>query len=256
MKWNRNLAVSTQLFAVCTLALTLFVLSANAQTQAADSRPVEMKASPETYQTLYLTSLTQTKDANDIVTDLRNMFPRARLYYVSAQNAISMRSAPDDILLAQKILSDIDRTKKTYRLTYTITETDGGNPVQTQHFAFLVASGERSTFKQGSRVPVVTGDINDKTASPNSQVQYVDVGLNVEASLGSYSDGLKLQTKIEESNVADEKSGVGTQDPILRQTLLETTAALHPDKPLIVGSLDVPGSTRRRQVEVVSELVQ
>ena len=167
-----------------------------------------------------------------------------------------MRSAPDDILLAQKILSDIDRTKKTYRLTYTITETDGGNPVQTQHFAFLVASGERSTFKQGSRVPVVTGDINDKTASPNSQVQYVDVGLNVEASLGSYSDGLKLQTKIEESNVADEKSGVGTQDPILRQTLLETTAALRPDKPLIVGSLDIPGSSRRRQVEVVSELVQ
>ena len=256
MKWNRNLAVSTQLFALCTLALTLFVLSANAQTQAADSRPVEMKASPETYQTLYLTSLTQVRDANDIVTDLRNMFPRAKLYYVPAQNAVSMRGTPDDILLAQKILSDIDRTKKTYRLTYTITETDSGKPVQTQHFAFLVASGEKSTFRQGSRVPVVTGEFNDKTVSPNTQVQYVDVGLNVEATLGSYSDGLKLETKIEQSTVADEKSGVGTQDPILHQTLLETTAALHPDKPLIVGSLDVPGSTRRRQVEVVSELVQ
>jgi type II secretory pathway component GspD/PulD (secretin) len=256
MKWNRNLAVSTQLFALCTLALTLFVLSANAQTQAADLRPVELKASPETYQTLYLTSLTQVRDANDIVTDLRNMFPRAKLYYVPAQNAVSMRGTPDDILLAQKILSDIDRTKKTYRLTYTITETDSGKPVQTQHFAFLVASGEKSTFRQGSRVPVVTGEFNDKTVSPNTQVQYVDVGLNVEATLGSYSDGLKLETKIEQSTVADEKSGVGTQDPILHQTLLETTAALHPDKPLIVGSLDVPGSTRRRQVDVVSELVQ
>ena len=105
-------------------------------------------------------------------------------------------------------------------------------------------------------MPVVTGDINDKAAPPNSQVQYVDVGLNVEATLGSYSDGLKLQTKIEQSTVADEKSGVGSQDPILHQTLLETTAALHPDKPLIVGSLDIPGSTRHRQVEVVSELVQ
>jgi type II secretory pathway component GspD/PulD (secretin) len=256
MKWNRNLAVSTQLFALCTLALTLFVCSANAQTQVADSRPVELKASPETYQTLYLTSLTQQRDANDIVTDLRNMFPRARLYYVSAQNAVSMRGTPDDIVLAQKILSDIDRTKKIYRLTYTITETDGGKPVQTQHFAFLVASGERSTFKQGSRVPVVTGEFGDKTVSPNSQVQYLDVGLNVEASLGSYSDGLKLETKIEQSNIADEKSGVGSQDPIVRQTVLETTAALRPDKPLIVGSLDIPGSTRHRQVEVVSELVQ
>ena len=205
---------------------------------------------------MYLTSLTQVRDANDIVTDLRNMFPRAKLYYVPAQNAVSMRGTPDDIQLAQKILADIDRTKKTYRLTYTITETDDGKPVQTQRFAFLVASGERSTFKQGSRVPVVTGEFNDKTVTPNTQVQYLDVGLNVEASLGSYSDGLKLQTKIEQSTVADEKSGVGSQDPIVRQTVLETTAALRPDKPLIVGSLDIPGSTRHRQVEVVSELVQ
>jgi type II secretory pathway component GspD/PulD (secretin) len=256
MKWNRNLATSAQLFALSTLVLALFVLSANAQTQVADSRPVELKTSPETYQTLYLTSLTQVRDANDIVTDLRNMFPRAKLYYVPAQNAVSMRGAPDDIQLAQKILADIDRTKKTYRLTYTITETDDGKPVQTQRFAFLVASGERSTFKQGSRVPVVTGEFNDKTVTPNTQVQYLDVGLNVEASLGSYSDGLKLQTKIEQSTVADEKSGVGSQDPIVRQTVLETTAALRPDKPLIVGSLDIPGSTRHRQVEVVSELVQ
>ena len=256
MKWNRNLATSAQLFALSTLVLALFVLSANAQTQVADSRPVELKTSPETYQTLYLTSLTQVRDANDIVTDLRNMFPRAKLYYVPAQNAVSMRGTPDDIQLAQKILADIDRTKKTYRLTYTITETDDGKPVQTQHFAFLVASGERSTFKQGSRVPVVTGEFNDKTVTPNTQVQYLDVGLNVEASLGSYSDGLKLQTKIEQSTVADEKSGVGSQDPIVRQTVLETTAALRPDKPLIVGSLDIPGSTRHRQVEVVSELVQ
>jgi type II secretory pathway component GspD/PulD (secretin) len=256
MKWNRNLATSAQLFALSTLVLALFVLSANAQTQVADSRPVELKTSPETYQTLYLTSLTQVRDANDIVTDLRNMFPRAKLYYVPAQNAVSMRGTPDDIQLAQKILADIDRTKKTYRLTYTITETDDGKPVQTQRFAFLVASGERSTFKQGSRVPVVTGEFNDKTVTPNTQVQYLDVGLNVEASLGSYSDGLKLQTKIEQSTVADEKSGVGSQDPIVRQTVLETTAALRPDKPLIVGSLDIPGSTRHRQVEVVSELVQ
>jgi type II secretory pathway component GspD/PulD (secretin) len=256
MKWNRNLAVSTQSFALCTLALTLFVCSANAHAQVADSRPVELKTSPETYQTLYLTSLTRPKDANDMVNDLRNMFPRDKLFYVSSQNAISMRGTPDDILLAQKILSDIDRTKKIYRLTYTITDTDSGKPVQTQHFAFLAASGEKSTFRQGSRVPIVTGDINDKAAPPNSQVQYLDVGLNVEATLGSSPDRLELETKIEQSNVAEEKSGIGTQDPILHQTFLETTAALLPDKPLIVGSLDIPGSTRRRQVEVISELVQ
>ena len=195
MKWNRNLAVSMQMFALFTLVLALLASSASAQTQVAESRPADLKVGSETYQTLYLTNLIQQRDANDIVTDLRNMFPRAKLYYVSAQNAVSMRGTPDDILLAQKILSDIDRTKKIYRLTYTITETDSGKPVQTHHFAFLVASGEKSRFKQGSRIPIVTGDTNDKTASPNSQVQYLDVGLNVEATLGGYADGLKLETK-------------------------------------------------------------
>jgi type II secretory pathway component GspD/PulD (secretin) len=256
MKWNRDVTASTQLFALCTLALTFFVCGASAQTQTADSRPAEPKAASETYQTLYLTSLTRPKDANDMVNDLRNMFPRDKLFYVSSQNAISMRGTPDDILLAQKILSDIDRRKKIYRLTYTITDTDSGKPVQTEHFAFLAASGEKSTFRQGSRIPIVTGEIDDKAVPPNSQVQYLDVGLNVEATLGNSPDRLELETKIEQSNVAEEKSGIGTQDPILHQTLLETTAALLPDKPLVVGSLDIPGSTRRRQVEVVSELVQ
>ena len=73
-----------------------------------------------------------------------------------SQSAISIRGSAEDIALAQKILSDLDKTKKIYRLTYTMTEKDGGKTIGVQHFSIIVASGSRTDFKQGSRVPVVT----------------------------------------------------------------------------------------------------
>src|ERR1700691_5993736 len=123
-------------------------------TRVAEAQPASEKAAPEIYQTLYLTNLTQQNDANELVTDLRNMLPKAKTYYVPSQSAISMRGSAEDIALAQKILSDLDKTKKIYRLTYTMTEKDGGKTIGIQHFSMIIASGSRTDFKQGSRVPV------------------------------------------------------------------------------------------------------
>ncbi len=231
-----------------TLAVACRAMSAVAQTQDADA-----KASPEIYQTLYLTNLTQQNDANDLVTDLRNMLPKAKLYYVPSQSAISIRGSAEDIALAQKILSDLDKTKKIYRLTYTMTERDGGKTIGVQHFSIIVASGSRTDFKQGSRVPVGS---ECPQAGPNAEVTYLDVGQEIEASLDGYLDGVRLRTKVVQSSIAEEKSGVGTQDPVIRQTTLEGTSTLVQGKPLVLGSLDVPGSTRHQEVEVVSELVR
>jgi type II secretory pathway component GspD/PulD (secretin) len=249
--WATNIV---RVIALLMLVLTLFARSTSAQTQAAESKSAK-EAAPETYQTLYLSSLVEQRDANDIQTDLRNMLPKAKLYYVPSQNAISVRGTPEDIQLARKILSDIDRAKQTYRLTYTIRETDDGRQIGTQHFALVVASGGRTVFKQGNKVPVVTGVLNEGTPNANSQVQYLDVGLNIDASLDAYSDGLRLRTKVEQSSVADEKSGMGAQDPVVRQTTLEGVSTLVQGKPIILGSLDMPGSTRRQEIEVVSELI-
>jgi hypothetical protein len=57
------------------------------------------------------------------------------------------------------------------------------------------------------------------------------------------------------TSIAEEKSGVGAQDPIVRQTVMEGTAFLAVGKPLILGSIDIPGSTRRLDIEVVMEQV-
>jgi type II secretory pathway component GspD/PulD (secretin) len=242
--------------ALAFVALTLVSLStcAVAHAQSADIKATGVKPDTETYQTLYLTNLTQQNDFNDIQTALRNMLPKAHLYGMSSQNAISIRATPEDIQIAQKIVSDLDHSKKLYRLTYTINESDSGKHTGAQSFTLIVASGGKTTFKQGSRVPIVTG-VNGDPAT-GTQVQYMDVGLNIEASADGYMDGLRLRSKVEQTNVADEKSGVGTQDPIVRQTVLDDTTTLAPGKTLILGSLEIPGSTRKQEIAVVAELVK
>jgi hypothetical protein len=224
-------------------------LSAAAQPQAADA-----KSTPVIYQTLYLTNLTQQNDAIELVNDLRNMLPDAKLYYVPSQSAFSIRASAEEIALAQKILADLDKTKKIYRLTYTMTERDGGKTIGVQHFSVIVASGSRTDFKQGSRVPISVA----KNAAPGSNIEitYIDVGQEIEASLDGYLDGVRLRTKVVQSSIAEDKSGVSTQDPVIRQTTLEGTSTLVQGKSLVLGSLDIPGSTRHQEVEVLSELVR
>ena len=241
-----------------TLVLAFPVRNAGAQTPPADGKPADSSSDSKfgVYQTLYLTNITAQNDANDLQTDLRNMLPNSRLYYVPSQSAISLRGTPEDIALAKRILADLDHTKKLYRLTYTITDSDGGKSIGTQHFTLVVASGGKTNLKQGSKVPIVTGATKAGDTTQHSDVQYLDVGLGIEASLDAYSDGVRLRTKLEQSSVAEEKSGVGIEDPVIRMTTLEGTSTLVQGKPLVLGSLDFPGSTRHQEVEVVSELVR
>jgi len=235
-----------------TLALALSGSGAWAQTETTPE-----KSSPDTVETFYLTNTSQQSDALEILNAVRNILsPSAKAYFTASQNAIVLRTTPDQIVLARKIINDLDRLKRTYRLTYTITETDGGKRVGIQHFAMVVVSGQRTALKQGSKVPVVTGYHNPEDSTAQTQVAYLDIGLNFDATLDESANGVRLRTKAEQSSIAEEKSGVGPQDPVVRQTVLEGTSILTPGKPLVLGSLDVPDSTRHLDVEVIMEVVR
>jgi type II secretory pathway component GspD/PulD (secretin) len=259
MTLKKNKAVSRRPNTLSTLAgLTLMLGAgiAGAQTQPAEAKSAEAKPVSNTYETIFLAYATRDSDLNDVLTDLRNMLPKAKMYGISTQRAISLWATPEDMALAKKVISDLDRAKKIYRLNYTITDMDNGKRVGSNHYALIVASGDRSDFKQGSRVPIMTGSYDTGTTTSNSQVQYVDVGLNIEATLDGYGEGVRLRSKISQSSVAEEKSGVGAQDPMIRQAQLEATTNLEPGKPVVLGSLDLPGGTRKQEIEVVSEVVK
>jgi hypothetical protein len=239
------------------LAIALCSLTRPAVAQTEPTNSTEPKPDTTTYQTFYLTSVAEQRNANDIVTDLRNMLPRARVFYVPSQYAISLRGSAQDIQTAQKILSDIDRPRRAYRLTYSLTELDGDKTIGTQKVSLIALdSGDRVIIKQGDKVPVITGTTEAGSSAQNTEVQYEDIGLNIEASVEGSPDALRLNTRIVQSSVADQRAASGVADPTFQQTVLDGITTLVPGKPLVLGSLDIPGTTHREEVSVVSELVR
>jgi type II secretory pathway component GspD/PulD (secretin) len=196
-------------------------------------------------------------DANEITVAVRNLLPAdVKVLLVPSQNALTVRGTQDELALAQKIISDLDRPKKAYRLTFTTVESDGSKRIGVQHFSMIVTAGQRTVMKQGSKVPIATGSYS-ATGNTGAQTQfsYIDVGMNFDVNLDELANGVRLRSKVEQLGVAEQSSGVGVQDPIIRQSLLEGTSFLTAGKPMVLGSIDIPGSTRHLDVEAVMEQV-
>jgi len=63
-------------------------------------------------QTFYLTNAAQQQDANEVLTALRNLLdPSIKITLVPSQSAIILRATPDQLLLAQKLMNDLDRAR-------------------------------------------------------------------------------------------------------------------------------------------------
>ena len=63
-------------------------------------------------QTFYLTNASQQADANEILVALRNLLdPSVKIYLVATQNAIVMRATTDELILAEKLINDLDRVR-------------------------------------------------------------------------------------------------------------------------------------------------
>jgi general secretion pathway protein D len=64
-------------------------------------------------QTFYLSNVEQQSDANDVLTAVRNVLDpqSAKTFLVPGQNALIIRATPDQLLLAQKIINDMDRAR-------------------------------------------------------------------------------------------------------------------------------------------------
>jgi len=62
-------------------------------------------------QTFYLTNAWQQSDLTDVQTAVRNILTGVKIYGVPSQNAIVIRGTPDELLLAQKLISDLDKAR-------------------------------------------------------------------------------------------------------------------------------------------------
>ncbi len=78
---------------------------------AANSRAKHTELDEAAVETFYLTNAWQQNDLNDVQTALRNVLPGAKVYGVASQNAIVMKGTPDELMLAQKLVNDLDKAR-------------------------------------------------------------------------------------------------------------------------------------------------
>ena len=78
---------------------------------AQNTRTKRTELDEQAVQTFYLTNAWQQNDLNDVQTALRNVLPNAKVYAVASQNAIVMRGTPDELLLAEKLINDLDKPR-------------------------------------------------------------------------------------------------------------------------------------------------
>lgn len=190
---------------------------------------------------------------NEILTAIRNMTdPMTKIFLVPSSGMIVVHAPEEAQTQIAHLLTALDQPRSRYQLTYTFTEMDGTHKIGVQHFQIVVLSGERTELNQGSRLPVSTG-----TSSPGviTQFTYLDVGMHIDVTLTEVQGGGILKSKVEQNSVAQDNNASMPQ-PVLRRTLLEGTASLLNGKPLMIGSLDVPSSTRHIDVEVEMEPVR
>jgi len=254
----------TQILAATALAFTLAAACAAAQTPESTpesaapkhfDRPCYNPESNKT-ETIHLTSVTQQNDANEILVALRNILPPGcKMFLVAGQNAIVVQAGPDQLALAHTIVTELDKPRKTYRLTFTLTDSDGSKRLGTQHFSLNAVAGQETYLKQGTKIPVITGSFSAADSKTGAGVQtqdtYLDVGMNIDVTVSPVAHGAILKAKIEQSSV--DPATAGNQDPVIRQSVISGVSTATLDKPLQLGSLDIPNTTQKLDIEVLVE---
>jgi hypothetical protein len=234
------------------LALTLAAVFSGSlawgQTAAAPAKPDVM------LKTFYFNSVTAgSPEEKDIVFAVRSILgsSHASAVPVDVLNAIVIQGTPDELATAQKIIDDLDKPKKTYRLTYTVTEMDGTRRIGAQHFAMVLIPGQRTTLNESSKVPIATG------VPPQTNFNYIDVGMTFDATVTELGKGVRLQSKVTQAGVGtpeESTSDATTNRPVVtRNASLEGASFLTLGKPMVLGSVDLPGSTRHLEVEALME---
>lgn len=254
----------TQVSAALALALALATASAQAQTPEPTPEPAPAKhmdrpcSNPELSktETIRLANVTQQNDANEILVALRNiLYPACKMFLVASQNAIVVQASPEQLALARQLVNELDRPRKTYRLTFMLTDSDSDKKLGSQRFSLDAVAGQDTYLKQGTKIPVITGSFSaadSKTgAGVQTQVTYLDVGINIDVTVSPVAHGAVLKSKVEQSSV--DPATAGNQDPIVRQSVISGVSAATFNKPLQLGSLDIPNTTHKLDVEVVVE---
>ncbi len=134
-------------------------ITANTLFVAQNSRIKRTELDQQAVQTFYLTNAWQQNDLNDVQTALRNVLTTAKIYGVASQNAIVMRGTPDELLLAQKLINDLDKARAEVVVDIAVMEVS-------KNWERTLGIAWPSSASVALQSPSTTGTSTDTTVAP------------------------------------------------------------------------------------------
>lgn len=233
----KNVSLLDALRIVGTLSNTFWrPVTGNTIFVATNSRTKRAELEEEAVQTFYLTNAWQQNDLNDVQTAIRNLLPNTHVYGVQSQNAIVMRATPDELLLAQKIVNDLDKARPEVVVDIAVLEVSK-NWERTLGIAWPSSAGVQLQSPTSTGTTCPTGSTNCTPTTGTSPTLYNLAHLNSNdfaVTIGQATANLLL---------SDSNTKV-LQNPRIRATdQQKATMKIGQKVPIATGSYSAPGLT-------------
>ncbi|HMG02661.1 MAG TPA: cohesin domain-containing protein [Edaphobacter sp.] len=201
-----NVSLADALHIVGTLSGTFYKpVTSNTIFVAQNNRTKRTELDDLAVQTFYLTNASQQSDANEVLTALRNVLdPSSKITLVPSQNAIILRATPDQLLLARKLINDVDRAR----------------PEVVVDVAILQVSREKMR-KLGITLPqsiTITPQANPTTTTSSSTTTTTNpLTLNTLANINANNFGVTIPAATLDALLTDSDTRI-LQNPRIRAT--------------------------------------
>ncbi len=202
---------------------------------APDNPQTRLKLQDEQVQTFYLRNTTTPAELTEITNGLRQLLDITRLQPIAADNAIVMRTTPDKLMLASKIIDSLDKAKPEVMIQVDVLEArlDREHELGIQPPQSLTVTGTpRSAIQPGQ--PPTTGSTG--TTTPTAP----EVTLNNLKHLSTADYSLTLPGATLNALLTDSTTRI-IQDPTIRVTDGATAKLSIGDKVPIAVSTLTPG---------------
>ena len=253
------------------LCLSLLLLAftaataATAQQQGLFSKKEDKPkfSTPLPYQIFHLTSMTEQNDANEVAAAVRRVIDSDAVTLIGMQNDLMVIGSPEQLTAAAAVIAALDKPRPLYHLSFVVTEIDGTHRA-VRHYSLYATGGRATHLKSGSWIPLAPPPAPpappaEKADKPGAEryapakVEHIETGLYFDVVLDEYTGGVRMQSTIKESSLPTGPLPPGTADPIIEQNEVYNTAILHWGKPILLGVIDPPGTTRHIEIEVTAD---
>ncbi|MGA8532012.1 MAG: secretin N-terminal domain-containing protein, partial [Acidobacteriaceae bacterium] len=238
----RIVAVTSNTFWRPITANTIFV--------AENTRTKHTELDQQAVETFYLHNVAQQNDFTEVQTVLRNLFQNARINGVASENAIVMRGTPDELLLARRLIDDLDKARPEVVLDVAVLEVSrdvlrniGVQLPQTASINFQPSNANLNNTS-------TTSNTNSETGTNGSTSTASSITLNNLAHLNSTNFAVTIGQAAVDLLLTDTRSRIIQNPQIRASDGQEATLKIGERIPIATGSYQTGAATA-----IVSSLV-